>query len=234
MVVPPMVRRTRAAVDAWGEPIEGAEPEPQGPPTVADIRLDLKEGWGFLRTEATLLANTLQGTAAQFAVGVVTALGFIIAEQIDPSTSKATYAFMETAIGVGNLIGGFVLGLVATRVPKGRLIIAAYTAFGLLVILVGFIPTLPVMLGLMFGIGVANMAFVIPSQTLFQERTPPELMARVVSFRFALVFGGMTIATTVLGLVANVTGIGPVIVFAGLISVVAGLAGLFFTAVRDA
>ena len=33
------------------------------------------------------------------------------------------------------------------------------------------------MLGLMFGIGVANMAFVIPSQTLFQERTPPELMA---------------------------------------------------------
>ena len=30
------------------------------------------------------------------------------------------------------------------------------------------------------------------------------------------------------------TGIGPVIVFAGLISVVAGLAGLFFSAVRDA
>ena len=50
------------------------------------------------------------------------------------------------------------------------------------------------MLGLMFGVGVANMAFVIPSQTLFQERTPPELMARVVSFRFAIVFGGMTIA----------------------------------------
>ena len=133
---------------------------------------------------------------------------------------------METAIGVGNLVGGFALGLVATRVAKGRLIIAAYTIFGLLVFLVGFIPTLPVMLGLMFGIGVANMAFVIPSQTLFQERTPPELMARVVSFRFALVFGGMTIATTFAGLVANVTGVGPVIVVAGLISVVAGLAGL--------
>ncbi len=234
MVVPPVVRRTRAAVDAWGEPVEGAPAEPAGPPTVADIRRDLKEGWGFLRTEATLLANTLQGTAAQFAVGVVTALSFIIAEQIDPTTKAATYAFMETAIGVGNLVGGFALGLIATRVAKGRLIIAAYTIFGLLVILVGFIPTLPVMLGLMFGIGVANMAFVIPSQTLFQERTPPELMARVVSFRFALVFGGMTIATTFAGLVANVTGVGPVIVVAGLISVVAGLAGLFFSAVRDA
>ena len=97
---------------------------------------------------------------------------------------------------MGNLLGGFVLGLVATKVAKGRLIIGAYTAFGILVVLVGFIPPLPVMLGLMFGIGIANMAFVIPSQTLFQERTPPELMARVVSFRFALVFGGMTVATT--------------------------------------
>ena len=60
----------------------------------------------------------------------------------------------------------------------------------------------------MFGIGVANMAFVIPSQTLFQERTPPELMARVVSFRFALVFGGMTIAMAVGGLVAACSGPG--------------------------
>ena len=48
--------------------------------------------------------------------------------------------------------------------------------------------------------GVANMAFVIPSQTLFQERTPPELMGRVVSFRFALVFGGMSIAMALGGL----------------------------------
>jgi MFS family permease len=206
---------------------------PEPPPTVDDIKRDLKEGWAFLRTEATLLANTLQGTAAQFAVGVVTALGFVVAEAIDPSTAKATYAFMETSIGVGNLVGGFVLGLVAARVAKGKLIIAAYTLFGVLVIAVGALPPVPVMLTLMFGIGVANMAFVIPSQTLFQERTPPELMARVVSFRFALVFGGMTVATVVLGLVSNVTGIGPVIVFSGLISVAAGLAGLLSPAVRD-
>ena len=38
------------------------------------------------------------------------------------------------------------------------------------------------------------MVFVIPSQTLFQERTPPTLMGRVVGFRFALVFGSMTLA----------------------------------------
>ncbi len=65
---------------------------------------------------------------------------------------------METAIGIGNLLGGFALGLVTARIAKGRLIIAAYTAFGVLVFFVGFIPPLPIMLALMFGIGIANMA----------------------------------------------------------------------------
>ena len=114
---------------------------------------------------------------------------------------------METAIGVGNLVGGFVLGAIAGRVRKGPLIIAAYTAFG---VLTGrhraSCRQLPIVLGLLFGIGIANMAFVIPSQTLFQERTPPELMGRVVSFRFALVFGGMTVAMALGGVAVDVLG----------------------------
>jgi MFS family permease len=141
---------------------------------------------------------------------------------------------METAIGLGNLIGGFALGLVATRVRKGRLIIAAYVAFGALVFLVGNVSSVLIVLGLLFGVGVANMAFIIPSQTLFQERTPPELMGRVVSFRFALVFGGMSIAMAIGGLFTAALGPGPVIAAAGLISIAAGLSGLLVRALRDA
>ena len=78
------------------------------------------------------------------------------------------------------------------------------------------------------------MVFVIPSQTLFQERTPPELIGRVVGFRFALVFGSMTLAMAVGGLLAEVVGVGPVLVVFGLVTMVAGLAGLLVPAVRDA
>jgi MFS family permease len=234
MAVPPIVRRARSASQAGADDDLVPEPTTGGVPSVTDVRRDLNEGWAFLRTEAVLLANTVQSTAAQLAVGVVTGLGFLIAYEVNPATQTANFAFMETAIGVGNLLGGFALGLVTARIAKGRLIIAAYTAFGVLVFFVGFIPPLPIMLALMFGIGIANMAFVIPSQTLFQERTPPELMARVVSLRFAIVFGVMTIATFALGLVANVTGVGPVVALAGLIAIVAGIAGYFVPAVRDA
>ncbi len=172
---------------------------------------DLRVGWQFLRHEAVLMANTLQGTAGQFAVGVFTVSSIVLAKQITTAPGdeyRATYAFMETAIGLGNLIGGFALGLVATRVKKGRLIIAAYVAFGALVFLVGNVSSVLIVLGLLFGVGVANMAFIIPSQTLFQERTPPELMGRVVSFRFALVFGGMSIAMAVGGVFTAALGPG--------------------------
>jgi DHA3 family macrolide efflux protein-like MFS transporter len=198
---------------------------------------DLKEGWAFLRHETVLLANTLQGTAGQFALGVLTVGGLILAREITPSTGdeyRATYAFMETAIGLGGLIGGFVLGAVAAKARKGPMIIVAYTLFGVGAILLGLADTVPQVLLLAFGMGILNMAFVIPSQTLFQERTPSELMGRVVSFRFALVFGGMSIAMAIGGLLIGTIGTGPVFVAVGLISVVAGLAGVLVREVREA
>ena len=183
-----------------------------------------------------LLANTIQGTAGQFAVGIVTVSSIILARQItggDGDEYRATYAFMETAIGLGNLLGGFALGMVAARVRKGPLVIAAYTAFGVLIFLVGLTDSIPIILGLLFGVGVANMAFVIPSQTMFQERTPPELMGRVVSLRFALVFGGMSVAMAVGGLLVGIFGPSPVIAAAGLLSV-GGPGGLGVKALREA
>ena len=245
IVVPPLVRRLRngagetGGVDgdtfAGGQDTSTDDETPIDTP--ASIAADLKAGWAFLRHETVLLANTLQGTAGQFAVGIVTVSSIVLAKQITNSTGdeyRATYAFMETSIGLGNLIGGFVLGAIAARVRKGPLVIAAYTAFGVLVFLVGIADSIPLVLGLLFGVGVANMAFVIPSQTLFQERTPPELMGRVVSLRFALVFGGMSIAMAVGGLLVSVFGPGPVIAAGGLVSMVAGLAGLSVKALRNA
>ena len=238
VVVPPLLRRARPGdelnADGTLRGAAVAEGEVEPPATILE---DLKAGWAFLRHETVLLANTLQGTAGQFAVGIVTVASLILAQQITPgegSAYRGTWAFMETAIGLGNLVGGFALGLVASRVRKGMLVIVAYTAFGVLVFLLGLVSSIPLVLGILFGVGVANMAFVIPSQTLFQERTPPELMGRVVSFRFALVFGGMSVAMGVGGLFVGALGPGPVIAAAGIISIAAGLSGLWVKAVREA
>jgi MFS family permease len=244
IVVPPLLRHAGAEDGADASPADAspADSSPAGegaakPTGVASVREDLLAGWAFLRHETVLLANTLQGTAGQFAIGILTVASIVLAKQITAAPGdeyRATYAFMETSIGLGNLIGGFALGLITARVRKGPLVALAYAAFGVLVFLIGNASTIPTVLALLFGVGVANMAFVIPSQTLFQERTPPEMMGRVVSFRFALVFGGMSIAMGVGGLFVGVFGPGPVIAMAGLISIAAGLGGLLVRAVREA
>jgi MFS family permease len=202
-----------------------------------DFAAELAAGWQFLRRETVLLANTLQGAAGQFSLGIAIALtpSFVQATYNQSSFGwQAAYGFLETGIGVGNLLGGFLIGLIGARFAKGRMVILGYTAWGLLIFLFAITNNLPVALGLAFGQGVANMIFIIPSQTLFQERTPPELMGRVVGFRFALVLGSMTIAMALGAILGQVLGPMPVIGAFGLVTAVAGLAGLLVPAVRDA
>jgi len=113
-------------------------------------------------------------------------------------------------------------------------VIVGYTLWGACVALLALTGNLAVALGLTFGSGIANMVFVIPSQTMFQERTPPEMLGRVIGFRFALVFGSMTLAMALGGVLAQFAGAAPVIGVFGLLTMFAGLAGLLVPAVRNA
>jgi MFS family permease len=219
IVVPPVQRSAEAAAGREG------------------FTAELREGWRFLRGDRILLANTLQATVAQFTLGVVIALTLVYARDtiFDPTwDAEARFGFLEAGIGVGSLVGGIVVGLIGGRFPKGRLIILGYAACGAFIALLGVTSQLPIAIGLMAGAGLANMIFVIPSQTLFQQRTPAELLGRVASFRFALVFGAMTIAMAVGGILAEKLGVAPVLGIFGLLTLAAGLAGMLVPAVRDA
>ena len=198
---------------------------------------ELKSGWQFLRSEARLLANTIQAAIGQFTVGVGIALTPAYARSVAASDEigwEAIYGFLETGIGIGNLAGGFVIGLIGARFGRGKLVILGYAAFGLLLTFLALTNNLGLAIGLAIGQGVANMVFVIPSQTLFQELTPQNLMGRVISFRFALVFGSMTVAMGVGAVLGQIFGVVPVLAFFGLVTFVTGLAGLLVPAIRDA
>ena len=235
----PAVQRARrpsaGAADAANEDVaaEGAEQETPR----AGVRAEMLEGYRFLRAEPVLFANTIQAAFAQFAIGSLIALTPVFVQDvlrppgIDP---KAAYAFLETSIGVGNLLGGFVIGLVGMRLAKGRMVIVGYVLWGLFLIAFALSGSFALSLGILFGAGIANMVFVIPSQTLFQQRTPQELIGRVVGFRFALVFGSMTLAMALGGILGQVVGIVPVLVVSGVVTILAGLSGLFVPGMRDA
>ena len=219
VVIPPVARSAAVAAGAAG------------------VLTDLRAGWRFLRGEAVLRANTLQAVVAQFSAGIIIALTPVYAERVlqsDTLDPTAIYAFLETGIGVGNLVGGFVLGLVGARIAKGPLVIVGYVFYGLCVAGLAVVGQVGIAIGLAFGMGVMNMVYVIPSQTLFQERAPADMIGRVVGFRFSAVYGSMTLAMAVAGLLGEAIGVAEVIGIFGVVAVLAGLAGLLSRPLREA
>ncbi|HEY3524168.1 MAG TPA: MFS transporter, partial [Candidatus Limnocylindrales bacterium] len=202
------------------------------------VLAELRAGWRFLRGQQVLLANTIQGVTGQVALGVVIVItpiyaAAVIAPHGGPD-EKTAYALLETAIGVGNLVAGFVIGLFGARLAKGRMVVAGFIIDGLSLAGLGLVGGLPAALALMVGSGVGNMVYVIPSQTLFQQLTPPDMMGRVLGFRFAAVFGAMTVAMGVGGIVATIIGVQATFLVFGLAMALTGVAGLFVRSVREA
>ena len=200
------------------------------------FRSDLLVGVRFLRHESALFANTMVSAAGQLTVGAVLALTVVYAHDVLDGRVigyPASYAAIDTAIGLGNLVGGFAIGAVGARLHKGPLVIGGYLLMGLATIALG--ATNFVVFALVWAavIGVANMAFVIPSQTLFAERTPADLMGRVIGIRSSIVFGAFTLAMAVAGWAAEVWGAGVVLMGFGAITALSGLAACALPAVRD-
>ena len=227
----------RPMPDAEEEAEEGVDTTAPATEPEVGFMAEMKAGYRFLRTEPTLFANTIQASVAQLNVGVLTALmsAYALAVFGDHEFGpKAVYGLIESSVGFGNLIGGFAIGLVGSRLAKGKLISGGYAVWGLLTVLFALSGNLGLVIGLAFGSGVANMVFIIPSQALFQERVPAHLMGRVVSFRFALVFGSMALAMAVGGILTVFIPVTTVFALFGLVTLGAGLAGFVVPAIRDA
>jgi DHA3 family macrolide efflux protein-like MFS transporter len=219
VTIPPVVRSVAPAAEGVAE----------------GLARELMEGWRFLRSQSRLFANTLISAVVQLSVGAEIALTVVYARQVLDGRFigyPQNYASIDMAIGIGNLIGGVAIGAVGARWRKGPLIVGGYVVMGVGTALMGLTGNVLVALVAVTAVGVANMVAIIPTQTLFQELTPPELMGRVVGIRFSIVFGVMTAAMAMSGILAEAVGPGTVFVAFGVVTASAGLAGALIPAVR--
>ncbi len=204
---------------------------------IGQLWSDVREGVSFLVHQAELRANTVISTVAQIAVGTEVVCSLLYAQTIlDQSQVRfpVNYSLLMAAIGLGSIVGGLVIGGVAGSFRKGPMAIAGFVGLGASFIAAGLVTDPLLAIGFFFLAGAANMAFVIPNITLFQERTPQALFARVVTSRQALVFGVMAAAMGVSGYLAGIIGADRALMAGGAVSVVAGLGGLLWPAMRNA
>jgi MFS family permease len=204
--------------------------------TVGSLRADLVDGWRFLRSETVLFATTVQAAVAEYGLGALMALSplLVAALPLGRLDAPTAYGFFEMSMGVGLLGGGVVIGAVAGRIPKGPAIVAGFTVLGVSLILLSVTGSLWLALVLAAVVGVANVVFVVPSQTIFQQRTPDKLLGRVVAIRLALVNAMLAVSMVTSGLFAQIFGLDAVLAGCGILAAAAGLAGLAVRAIREA
>jgi predicted MFS family arabinose efflux permease len=198
---------------------------------------EMAEGWNFLTRQAELFSNTVISTVAQLAFGAEIVCSIIYAKEVLEQgllPFPENYGWMMSALGLGSVIGGLVIGGWATRARKGPMTIAGFILLGLALGGAGLVQHPYLAIGLFFLIGVANMLYLVPTITLFQERTPQRLFGRVVSTRQALTFGAMALSMALAGWAAGIIGAAEVMMIGGGLIVVAGLIGAFVPAMRDA
>ena len=221
LVVPPIAR---AVVPHLGSAVHG-------------FLVELRSGWHVMRDHPALLQNTLISTVAQLCIGSTLALTIIYSGQAfgEQYLGKVqNWAALEAFIGIGNLIGGLAVGLIGARFRKGRMVITGFLSMGLATVILGLSTTLPIALLAAGVIGIANLVYVVPTQTIFGQVTPPEFLGRVVAIRSSMVFGAMTAAMGICSILALWVPAGIIIAGTGILTVAAAVTGAFLPAVRDA
>jgi MFS family permease len=213
-----------------------APPPPAGISVVSILR-DTGAGLRVLVDSSVLRANTIFSLAAQLALPVVNGLTPVLLIRRfangNADLGATLFGAAEASWAAGAIIAGMTLPDYLERGGKGRLLIGGFATFGVLLILLGFAPSLLPALVLFFCLGAANIVFLVPNITISQEATPPELRARVAGARLALLNITWLPMFAISGALADYVDAGVLIAIAGAMTLTTAVIGAFAPTVRD-
>lgn len=194
---------------------------------------ELREGFGYIRHHAGLLANTTLVVAAALGVGASYPLTFFLAVRVLDGGTRA-FGIFEAAIAVGYLSGSLAVAWLARRLRLGRAIVVGLALMGAGYVAVAAATQIWVTALVFALIGVANAAALISIDTYVQQVVPEEIRGRVWGSRFTLTQGAYAVSVLAGGALAGVLDVRALFIVVGLM--VAGPALLAFAvpALRDA
>ncbi|MBS1822674.1 MAG: MFS transporter [Acidobacteria bacterium] len=170
------------------------------------IGLDMKQGIDFIIHHAALLFVILAMAAGMFVIGC---FGPLIAVYVRDSLHASTRAFgiVAAMIGVGMLVGINGLNSFGKRLSNTLLVYSGLCGIALGLVILTTLPHIwsTVLGNLTIGFSVAGI--IVPSQTLFQQATPPELMGRVGSTFMSIVFAAQISGLVLSGVLTQHIGV---------------------------
>jgi MFS family permease len=200
--------------------------------TVRAVWEELREGFRFLARDRGLRANTTMIVVCVAGLGAAYPLTFLFAVEVLQG-GTGTFGALEAVVGVGFLAGSLALVALASRVRKGRVMIAGLAIMGTCLALVATTDSVWVAAVPFAIFGAANAVVLIAVDTYLQQVVPDGMRGRVLGTRFTLTQGMYAVSVLVGGALAGVVSVRILFVVAGAIVAVSALVGLLSPEVRD-
>jgi len=173
---------------------------------IAKVWLDMKQGINFIVHHAALLFVILAMAAGMFVLGC---FGPLIAIYVRDSLHASTksFAIASAMIGLGMLIGINGLNTFGKKLRDTVLVYSGLCGIAVGLVILTALPHLwsTILGNLIIGFSVAGI--IVPSQTLFQKATPPELMGRVGSTFMSIIFTAQISGLVLSGLLSRYIGV---------------------------
>ena len=204
-----------------------AKPEDNGGSALGRIWLDMKQGISFILHHAALLFVILAMAAGMFVLGC---FGPLIAIYVRDSlhASTKTFSVASAMIGLGMLLGINGLNSYGKKLKNTLLVYSGLFGIATGLVVLTLLPHLwsTILGNLIIGFSVAGI--IVPSQTLFQQATPPELMGRVGSTFMSIIFTAQISGLILSGILAEYVGVRQVFAFcAGILLVLMAVGKLW-------
>jgi len=178
-------------------------------------RAEEEEGWFsetlagfrflFKENEGVLAAFTITITGIGLMGGAIWTLTVVLAEKTFGLGGQGA-GFLNAAYGAGGLLGGFVVGAVASRMRLGSAFIWGTAVSSVVAILFGLSPAGVLPFVLILALGVTDVFSEVSSNTILQTGTPEELLGRVFgAFESTLIFS-MLVGAVVIGPLIDLAG----------------------------
>lgn len=142
------------------------------------------------RTVATLFCAAMFGSV-EMVLGVVLAVSIL-------NVGSAGFGMMEAAMALGAILGTIIVPKITSKMGREKLFLMGLLGFGLFEASVGVLPEFTWVIIAYFFSGVLNMVFLVPSRSILQINTPPELRTRTFA-AFGAIMNTAVLVGTMLG-----------------------------------
>ncbi len=179
---------------------------------------DLREGLAWVRTSRTaIIVIALGAVGAMFLWPYLGLLAPYTREALDGDAR--TLGIIVAAGGVGAVVAAMTVGIAARIFGPMRVLVVAAVGGGVLLFLFGLAPVLPASLLVSMGLSLALLSVAAMGSLILQSSAPLELRGRVLAINGFVVFVLMPISIAVVGLAADLWGVGRVMMTMGMLAV---------------